>query len=143
MAGCTMKSIVFFSPLVFGIAHLHHFFEFRVTHPQIPLAVAIAQSLLQLSFTTLFGAYATFLFLRTGSLLSVVIVHTFCNSMGLPRFGVLLRPYWLTDEINIQAKAALKWTIPYYVLLLVGSLLWWQKLLSLTTSSTAIATFEM
>jgi len=38
----------------------------------------------QLSFTTLFGSYASYLFLRTGSVLPPIIVHAFCNWMGLP-----------------------------------------------------------
>ncbi|QPG95768.1 hypothetical protein C2857_001996 [Epichloe festucae Fl1] len=143
MAGCDRKSIIFLSPLVFGLAHLHHFYEFRVTHPRTQLGVAVARSVLQLSYTTVFGAYATFLFLRTGSLLAVVAVHTFCNSMGLPRVWGLLEPYWLLGGSNYQKISALKWTIPYYVLLLGGLVLWWQHLLSLTTSSTALFTLEL
>ncbi|KAG6006052.1 hypothetical protein E4U21_007412 [Claviceps maximensis] len=144
MAGCSGKSIILFSPLVFGTAHLHHFYEFRVTHPQTPLAVAIARSILQLSYTTLFGAYATFLFLRTGSLLAVVIVHTFCNAMGLPRLWGSLQPYWLVEENDASwSDSVLTWTIPYYVLLLAGLVLWWQNLLPLTASSTALLTFGL
>ncbi|KAG6012993.1 hypothetical protein E4U43_007543 [Claviceps pusilla] len=144
MAGCSGKSIILFSPLVFGTAHLHHFYEFRVTHPQTPLAVAIARSVLQLSYTTLFGAYATFLFLRTGSLLAVVMVHTFCNSMGLPRLWGPLRPYWMFDENGAaRAGSVLRWTIPYYVLLLGGVVLWWRNLLPLTASSTALLALDV
>ncbi|KAH9209838.1 hypothetical protein DL95DRAFT_309108, partial [Leptodontidium sp. 2 PMI_412] len=39
---------------------------------------------LQLSYTTLFGGYVTFLYMRTGSPLGVILVHAFCNWMGLP-----------------------------------------------------------
>ncbi|KAL6850895.1 CAAX prenyl protease [Amphichorda felina] len=85
LAGHSMGSTVFLSPLVFGLAHLHHFYEFRVTHPHIPVTAAAARSVIQFSYTYLFGIYATFIFLRTGSLLAVAIVHAFCNSMGLPR----------------------------------------------------------
>ncbi|KAG5918702.1 hypothetical protein E4U53_004071 [Claviceps sorghi] len=160
MAGCSARSIILLSPLVFGIAHLHHFYEFRVTHPQTPLAVALARSVLQLSYTTLFGAYATFLFLRTGSLLAVVMVHTFCNGMGLPRLWGLVQPYWLMEEngddddngggggggaaaATVWAESAWKWTMPYYVLLLVGLVLWWQNLGPLTASSAALLTLQL
>ncbi|KAG5977275.1 hypothetical protein E4U55_006920 [Claviceps digitariae] len=149
MAGCSGKSIILFSPLVFGTAHLHHFYEFRVTHPHTPLAVAIARSVLQLSYTTLFGAYATFLFLRTGSLLAVVLVHTFCNCMGLPRLWGVLQPYWIVEEDDdddddtARGGSAWKWTVPYYVLLVAGLVLWWRNLLPLTASSNALLTLQV
>ncbi|OAA57866.1 CaaX prenyl proteinase Rce1 [Niveomyces insectorum RCEF 264] len=54
-------------------------------HPHVPWATVAARALLQFAYTTLFGSYATFLYLRTGSLLAVCAVHSFCNSMGLPR----------------------------------------------------------
>ncbi|KAG6021153.1 hypothetical protein E4U40_005505 [Claviceps sp. LM458 group G5] len=143
MAGCTMKCIVFFSPFIFGIAHLHHFYEFRVTYPQTPLAIAAARSTLQLAYTTLFGVYATFLFLRTGSLLAVVIAHTFCNLVGLPRIWGFLQPHWLRGANVGRTSSVWKWTIPYYALLLVGSVLWWTNLLPLTTSSAALVALEV
>ncbi|EFY91939.1 CaaX prenyl proteinase Rce1 [Metarhizium acridum CQMa 102] len=141
VAGCSIKRIIFFSPLAFGLAHLHHFYEFRVTHPETPLVAAIARSILQLSYTSVFGAYATFIFLRTGSLLSVIAVHTLCNSIGLPRVWGVLEPYWLSDNELSQPSNVLKWTVPYYVLLLGGSILWWQNISSLTTSPMALAEF--
>lgn len=141
VAGCSIKRIIFFSPLVFGLAHLHHFYEFRVTHPETPLVAAIARSILQLSYTSVFGAYATFIFLRTGSLLSVVAVHTLCNSIGLPRVWGVLEPYWLSHHELSQPSNVLRWTVPYYVLLLGGFVLWWQNISSLTTSPMALAEF--
>jgi prenyl protein peptidase len=124
---------------VFGLAHLHHFYEFRVTHSETPLFAAIARSVFQLTYTSVFGAYATFLFLRTGSLLAVIAVHALCNSMGLPRIWGFLEPYWLPVDELTQSKTILKWTVPYYLLLLGGSILWWQTLSSLTTSPNALA----
>ncbi|GIX70803.1 CAAX prenyl protease 2 [Caerostris extrusa] len=49
--------------------------------------VAIMQSLFQFAYTTVFGAYSTYLFLRTGHVAAPVIVHAFCNHMGFPDFG--------------------------------------------------------
>jgi prenyl protein peptidase len=42
------------------------------------------QVLFQFTYTTIFGWYATYLFLRTGHLLAPVLVHALCNSLGLP-----------------------------------------------------------
>ena len=143
MSGCSLNGVIFLSPMVFGLAHIHHFYEFRITHPETPLIAAITRSVLQLTYTTLFGAYATFLFLRTGSLLSVIAVHTLCNSMGLPRIWGFVEPYWLSAGTLRGQDSALKWTVSYYVLLLGGAVLWWQNLFSLTTSTMALARFDI
>lgn len=45
------------------------------------------QVVFQGAFTTVFGWYAAFVFLRTGHLASAYVVHAFCNTMGFPRFG--------------------------------------------------------
>ncbi|CAF3454372.1 hypothetical protein SNK03_002981 [Fusarium graminearum] len=140
-SGASLTGTIFMSPLIFGLAHLHHFYEFRITHPRTPLPVAIARSLLQLSYTSLFGAYATFLFLRTGSLLAVVLVHTFCNCMGLPRLWGQLDPYWLPEGDPAAASSRKIWTGVYYVLLVGGLIAWWQNLYSLTETPMALAEF--
>ena len=141
LAGSSLNVIIFLSPLIFGLAHLHHFYEFRVTHPHVPLSAAIARSVLQLSYTSLFGAYATFLFLRTGSLLAVIAVHTFCNSMGLPRVWGRLEPHWLHADVAPRPSNPIRWTVIYYALLVGGAMAWWQNLYTLTQSAGALANF--
>lgn len=42
-------------------------------------------SCFQLLYTSLFGFFAAFVFLRTGNLFAAIAAHTFCNFMGLPR----------------------------------------------------------
>jgi len=81
--------ICWIAPLFFGVAHLHHFYE---QYRQLPAVQRTKQAILQLivgllfqlTYTILFGAYASHLFIRTGSLLAVIFVHIFCNYMGLP-----------------------------------------------------------
>ena len=41
-------------------------------------------SAFQFAYTTVFGIYSAFLFVRTGHLTGCVIVHGFCNFMGFP-----------------------------------------------------------
>ena len=64
---------------------MHHCYEFRLSHPRVPLGPAVLRSVAQFAYTTLFGWYACFVFVRTGSLPAVVLAHVFCNWMGLPR----------------------------------------------------------
>ena len=40
-------------------------------------------------YTTIFGTYSAYLFLRTGHLASTFITHAFCNHMGFPDFQEL------------------------------------------------------
>jgi prenyl protein peptidase len=81
----SLSYLIFVTPLYFGLAHIHHFYEFKLTNPRTPLLPALAVSLFQFGFTSVFGWYAAFLFLRSGSLGAVIMVHSFCNWMGLPR----------------------------------------------------------
>ncbi|XP_019703479.1 CAAX prenyl protease 2 isoform X3 [Elaeis guineensis] len=57
--GFKIYSIIFLSPVFFSLG-------------------------LQLGYTVIFGSYASFLFIRTGNLISPIVAHIFCNVMGLP-----------------------------------------------------------
>ncbi len=82
------RGAVVLSPLLFGVAHLHHMVE-RVRRGQ-DLRTAALISLFQMVYTSVFGAYSAFLFLRTGHLAAPVVIHGFCNFMGFPDFSELL-----------------------------------------------------
>lgn len=86
---CTVASVVFLSPMCFGAAHLHHFRELR--RRGLGLVGALAAIGAQFAYTTAFGWFATFTFLRTGHLCGPVFAHSFCNVMGLPDLRGALR----------------------------------------------------
>jgi prenyl protein peptidase len=132
--------------LYFGIAHLHHLYEFRITHPQTPLLLAVARSLFQFTYTSLFGFFAAFVFLRTGNLYSVILAHSFCNWMGLPRFygrvGVEAgepsgKRHGGSSPPQYEGKGV-AWTIAYYGILIAGALGFYWQLFPLTESSHAL-----
>ena len=93
LADTSPVRIVFLTPLVFGLAHFHHLFGFLQSHtprgsrwpPLKAWMGGIAQSLFQLLYTSLFGFFAAFVFLRTGNLWAAIVAHSLCNWMGLPR----------------------------------------------------------
>lgn len=150
--------IVFLAPLYFGIAHVHHFYEFCLTHPDTPALAALLRSLFQFGYTTIFGWYATFVYLRTGSLLAVVLIHSFCNWCGLPRFwgrvqaGEYISPPITRgkedsdDSIQVGVRGnsglGVGWTVAYYVLLVAGALGFAQGLWPLTESYHALVSFS-
>ncbi|KAK3925809.1 CAAX prenyl protease 2 [Frankliniella fusca] len=80
---------IFIAPLFFGVAHLHHMVD-RVRHERIPFLNAFIISIFQMSYTTVFGAYSAFLFVRTGHLAAPCIAHAFCNHIGFPDFSEVL-----------------------------------------------------
>ncbi|KAF2262903.1 CaaX prenyl protein-like proteinase Rce1 [Lojkania enalia] len=144
------KQIIFLTPLYFGIAHVHHLYEFRLTHPHTPVALAILRSLFQFTYTSLFGFFAAFVFLRTGNLLSIILAHSFCNFMGLPRFwgrvgveaGVPIGPPDADkrndENVDCARAKSVAWTAAYYVLLVVGAVGFYLQLFPLTESSYAL-----
>ena len=159
----TPSQIILFTPIIFGLSHVHHFYEFRLSHPGTPFLPALLRSLFQFAYTTLFGAYATFLFLRTGSFLGVCAVHAFCNCMGLPQLWGRVVPEDDDEEeeeleraVPVMAggdaghqhssgnrgqarkRPSILWTIIYYVLLVTGAVLWWKNLWTWTESSNAL-----
>ncbi|KAI2773204.1 hypothetical protein F4815DRAFT_504390 [Daldinia loculata] len=142
-AQTSVTTTVFLSPLVFGLAHLHHFYEFRITHPQVPVTFGLLRSLMQLGYTTLFGAYATFLFLRSGSLIAVFVVHAFCNCMGLPRVWGRVYPAVVIDESGQSYRPSVMWTVVYYIVLVAGAVGWYRNLGLLTESTNALVSVDI
>ncbi|KAH8689658.1 CaaX prenyl proteinase Rce1 [Talaromyces proteolyticus] len=155
LAKMTPTRIVFISPLYFGIAHVHHFYEFRLTHPDTPVIAAVLRSLFQFAFTTVFGWFAAFVYLRTGSLPAVILVHSFCNWCGLPRVwgrieaGVRISPPVVRGKDDTEVSPAqvtdgrvpVGWTIAYYELLVAGAVGFYFLLWPLTESPLALASF--
>ncbi|KAI9788530.1 MAG: CAAX prenyl protease, partial [Piccolia ochrophora] len=152
--------IVFVTPLYFGIAHIHHFYEYTLTHPHTPLLPALVRSLVQFAYTSIFGFFATFVYLRTGSLPAVILAHSFCNWCGLPRLGgrvepgVPIGPPMESETKNkdrVDARSAVKvgdvrlgiaWTLVYYALLLCGAFAFYHQLWVLTSSPRGLALFS-
>ncbi|EDO32261.1 predicted protein [Nematostella vectensis] len=81
---------VFVCPLLFGVAHVHHAIEKLEANVEKPKSI-LMETLFQSFYTTVFGAYSAFLFLRTGHLSGPVICHSFCNYMGFPAFEEIPR----------------------------------------------------
>ncbi|KAJ7610586.1 hypothetical protein DFH06DRAFT_1246141, partial [Mycena polygramma] len=95
MGGATRWKMVVFAPLVFGLAHVHHAWEVynRLGRTKYAAQQAVLSALFQTAYTTLFGAHASFLFLRTSSLLPPLTAHIFCNIMGVPQMQDEMRRF--------------------------------------------------
>lgn len=80
--GMTFARVALTAPLFFGFAHGHHAL-LKVRQNQ-KLSSVLLETIFQFTYTSVFGAYVSFAFLRTGSICAVTVCHTFCNAMGLP-----------------------------------------------------------
>eukprot|EP01032_Pedospumella_encystans_P008482 gene8482-10065_t len=74
--------VVCLNPLCFGLAHVHHLIE-KLNSGANPVS-AILSSLVQFTYTSIFGVIATLLLMRTNSVYAAILSHIVCNSVGLP-----------------------------------------------------------
>ncbi|XP_037302268.1 CAAX prenyl protease 2-like [Manduca sexta] len=79
------STAVFIGPMLFGIAHFHHMFEQIKSGQGVKTALLISS--FQFMYTSMFGVYSAYLFVRTGHFMAPLIAHMFCNHMGFPNFG--------------------------------------------------------
>ena len=75
------------APLVFGFAHVHHA-VLKLRQGQTLSQVLLATTF-QFAYTSIFGAYVSYVYLRTRSVTAIVLCHAFCNAMGLPDLSFL------------------------------------------------------
>lgn len=78
----TPTHVVWIAPLFFGTAHVHH--AYLKWKESGSMRLALLTTMMQFAYTTLFGAYVTYAFLRTNSLPAIIVSHQYCNYMGLP-----------------------------------------------------------
>lgn len=87
---CLLR-IAFITPLWFAIAHAHHLYE-KIFITKLSPSSAILSTLIQLTYTSIFGLIASYLFIITGNIASPIISHMFCNFMGLPDISFIENP---------------------------------------------------
>nr|XP_040036760.1 CAAX prenyl protease 2-like [Gasterosteus aculeatus aculeatus] len=81
---------IFMAPLFFGVAHFHHIIEQRRLHEDSMSGIFLVSGV-QFLYTTVFGAFTSFVFMRTGHVVGPVLCHSFCNSQGLPDISSALQ----------------------------------------------------
>ncbi|CAN3355707.1 CAAX prenyl protease 2 [Diutina catenulata] len=88
LSDCSAR-VMYASPLLFGLAHIHHGYELKRKNPKIPITLVVMNSAFQLIYTTLFGMLATFIFRKFNhNLWTSVVAHFMCNLLQFPPVGV-------------------------------------------------------
>jgi len=105
LSGASKKYMIYFAPLTFGLAHVHHVWDTynRYGRTQLAIQRALAMTTFQLCYTTLFGMHVSYLFLRTGSILPPITAHIWCNIMGIPEIVRELKMFPRHRQIIIAA----------------------------------------
>jgi prenyl protein peptidase len=94
-AGLDTFTICLVSPLFFGVAHAHHALQ-RLQEGINPITVTVT-TVFQFAYTSLFGAYAAYVYIHTQSTMAITLAHGFCNLMGLPNFTFSARHHDLYE----------------------------------------------
>lgn len=119
-----LKTVIWKTPLFFGVAHLHHAYEMQ-RQGVASLATILLSSTLQIAYTTLFGSLTNYIFLRTGgNLWACIAVHALCNFLGFPESSKLATHYTVVKKLNSAHLRTLLniWKKCYLALLVMGLL---------------------
>ncbi|CDW91388.1 caax prenyl protease 2-like [Stylonychia lemnae] len=84
----SMHKCVLILPIFFAVAHLHHLYRQRHL-PAEQFKRAALQKVFQIFYTQVFGIYAGYIYVYTGSLWAAIALHAQCNYFGFPSFGNL------------------------------------------------------
>ena len=90
-SGISTLTVSLVAPLFFGIAHFHHAVT-RISNGERPRSVMLMTTF-QFLYTSLFGSYASYAFIRAGSVLALTLSHSYCNWMGLPDLSFVTNSY--------------------------------------------------
>ena len=90
-------AIALYSPLYFGVAHLHHVYN-MVYKEKRSWKSSLIVCFVQFLYTSLFGSYVAYVFCRTNNVYGIIIQHSFCNFMGLPQ------PVWFRNPQHYLNK---------------------------------------
>lgn len=104
------------SPALFGLAHLHHLIGL-IRAKGYSVKQGVIAVTFQLTHTVLFGVYASYVFLVTGSLYSVIACHAFCNLMEFPDLQWIGNPYHPHHSRRLPVMAVFLFGIALFVML--------------------------
>lgn len=71
-------------PVFFGMAHVHHLIDWYRINDGTSFKHACLSVAVQIIYTSIFGMFAGFIFVRTNHFTGLVLCHSLCNMMGLP-----------------------------------------------------------
>lgn len=119
-----LKTVIWKTPLFFGVAHLHHAYELQ-QQGIASFFTIFFNSVIQIAYTTLFGSLTNYTFLQTGgNLWACVALHAACNYLGFPESSKLVMHYTVVKRVESAPLRRLLdvWKKCYLALLVMGLL---------------------
>lgn len=110
-----ISRVALYTPIWFAVAHFHHLLE-KIYVLKQSVNSALFSTLLQMTYTSIFGLIASYLFISTGNIASPILSHMICNFFGLPDIGFV-------QNSKSQSPNHLSYLYPYRYQLLVLHLL--------------------
>ncbi|KAK9868383.1 hypothetical protein WJX84_003999 [Apatococcus fuscideae] len=110
--GWSSQAAIIWSTLVFGAAHLHLLLE-MLMHEGMDIRAAIIAVLFQFVYTSLFGAYAAYWLIHSGTVLAPIGAHVACNLLGMPDLPHMAHHPWrrLLVPATLLGIATFFWTL--------------------------------
>ena len=105
-------SSIMVSGFLFSVAHSHHYFFQRI---QRSGAIGFGDNLFQMLYTFVFAIYSSSLYLKTGTILTTIQIHIFCNFSGFPQLDTLLSDNWYKTA-TITGLASFLALYPLYLI---------------------------
>lgn len=83
-SNCGYYGLFFCSAFIFGAAHFHHIFYHIKNGAE--LNHALFGALFQVCYTSIFGIFEVYIYIRTGHFISIFLFHMLCNIIEFPSF---------------------------------------------------------
>lgn len=83
-SGCGYYLLFFLSAIVFGAAHFHHILYHLRNGAE--LNTALFGALFQVCYTSIFGMFEVYIYIRTDHFISIFLFHALCNFIEFPSF---------------------------------------------------------
>jgi len=145
----SIGQISWITPLFFGMAHIHHAVRSLYQSPPRRNAnqntndnkkgnvkLVLLSTTFQFVYTTLFGAYATYSFIKTASIPAAVLFHSFCNWMGIPDVGDILGDIKdLEHALVLDGDGKGGWGMVQWEMREVGVVRWYRGLVAVAYAS--------
>mmetsp|Transcript_28723 Transcript_28723/g.35289 ORF Transcript_28723/g.35289 Transcript_28723/m.35289 type:complete len:359 (+) Transcript_28723:155-1231(+) len=85
-SGLDRVTTILLAPVFFSLSHIH--LAYGDIKEGVSLHDIAINYSLQLFYTYTFGAFVSFIFIRTGHFVAVLIIHSLCNLNGLPKINI-------------------------------------------------------
>ena len=120
----SFRSKIIFSPFLFGLAHVHHFWERYRFDDSGNIKSILLTTIFQFTYTTIFGWLSCMIYLKNHNIFAASLAHMICNWMGFPDLNV-----FQSNHAHINPRLKFQIRISYFIGVLLFSFLLYSRFL--------------